>query len=353
MFTRLELENFGIFDRFEWNDHADINIIIGENDTGKTYILKTLYCIAKSVEDYDKLSAVNTWKQIIADKLFWVFQPSKTSLGSLVRRDGERLMAQASVWENDYFFEFGKDTKNTIVKATDSSHNPNNYNAIFIPPKEVLTAKGAIKLARDRFGFDQTYYDLIDAIEIPISLQTGLKAEELRDEWDDALDLISAFFGGDIALGEGGDFTLTRDRETYSMAEAAEGIKKLASIVTLIRNQRIRPGTVLFFDEPENNLHPRAILALCKAIFHLSQENTEKKKKGVQIYLATHSYFVIKQFEILARKYNKKIQICSLSKSQGSILSEFRDLQNGLPDNPIIDASIQLYEDDVRLELEA
>jgi len=38
MFTRLELENFGIFDRFEWNDHADINIIIGENDTGKTYI---------------------------------------------------------------------------------------------------------------------------------------------------------------------------------------------------------------------------------------------------------------------------------------------------------------------------
>lgn len=342
MFTRLELENFGIFNRFEWNDHANINILIGENDTGKTYILKTLYCIAKSVEDYDKLSAVNTWKQIIADKLFWVFQPSKASLGSLVRRDGDRLMAQASVWENNYFFEFGKDTKNTIVKATDSSHNPNNYNAIFIPPKEVLTVKGAIKLARGRFGFDETYYDLIDAIEIPISLQTGLKAEELRDEWDDALDLISALFDGDIALGEGGDYTLTRDRETYSMAETAEGIKKLAPIVTLIRNQRIRPGTILFFDEPENNLHPRAILALCKAIFQLSQEN-------VQVYIATHSYFVIKQFELLAREHKKTIQMCSLQKLEGIIKPEFRDLQEGLPDNPIIDVSIKLYEDDVRL----
>ncbi len=75
-------------------------------------------------------------------------------------------------------------------------------------------------------------------------------------------------------------------------------------------------------------------------------------KADIQIYLATHSYFVIKQFELLARKHQETIQICSLVKSEGSILTEFRDLQRGLPDNPIIDVSIKLYEDDVRLCLE-
>ncbi len=47
MFSKLVIENFGIFEHFEWQDHAKVNILIGENDTGKTYILKILYCIAK------------------------------------------------------------------------------------------------------------------------------------------------------------------------------------------------------------------------------------------------------------------------------------------------------------------
>jgi AAA15 family ATPase/GTPase len=43
MFEYLLLEDFGIFRRLEWSKHHKINIIIGENDTGKTYILKLLY----------------------------------------------------------------------------------------------------------------------------------------------------------------------------------------------------------------------------------------------------------------------------------------------------------------------
>lgn len=35
------------------------------------------------------------------------------------------------------------------------------------------------------------------------------------------------------------------------------------------------------------------------------------------------------------------------------IISQFGNLQEGMPDNPIIDASIDLYEEEVRLELES
>jgi predicted ATPase len=129
------------------------------------------------------------------------------------------------------------------------------------------------------------------------------------------------------------------------MSQIAEGIKKISILTTLIRNRTIRKGTILFIDEPETNLHPRAIIALCDMLFSLS-------RVGVQIYLATHSYFVLKQFEILARKHQESIQLCCLEKSE-NISIKFSDLKEGMPDNPIIDASIKLYEEDVRLDLQA
>jgi len=42
MFEYLLVKDLGLFSRLEWQNHKKINIIIGENDTGKTYILKVL-----------------------------------------------------------------------------------------------------------------------------------------------------------------------------------------------------------------------------------------------------------------------------------------------------------------------
>jgi len=47
-------------------------------------------------------------------------------------------------------------------------------------------------------------------------------------------------------------------------------------------------------------------------------------------------------------------QLRNLSIEELEALSEeFSDLKEGMPDNLIIDASIQLYEDNVRLDLQA
>ena len=108
---------------------------------------------------------------------------------------------------------------------------------------------------------------------------------------------------------------------------------------------RIKALSILFIDEPESNLHPQAINDLVKFLFALSQA-------GIQIYLSSHSYAVIKGFEILARKHQQTIQLCSLKKSDNVITAQFSDLSAGMPDNQIIDAAIKLYEEDVKLELE-
>lgn len=339
MFKSLTLKNFGTFSEFTWTDHAPVNIIIGENDTGKTYILKSLYCLAKSIQEYTNSAQQKTWKVILADKIYNVYQPTNDKLGSLVKKGSDRLSVEAKVWGNNYEFEFGKDTKNTITQGSEEIFKPLEPRSLYIPTKEVLTALNAIASTKNQIGgFDETYHDLIDAIRIPVT------KGKLNTDFQKALQAIEPLFDGEVVMRKD-EFILKRGRETYNMAQIAEGIKKLSILIILIRNQSIQKGTILILDEPETSLHPRAIVAFCEMLFYLSQA-------GVQVYLATHSYFVIKQFELLARKHDKEIQICSLSKSKNSILAEFRDLQRGLPDNPIIDTSIQLYENDVRLELE-
>jgi len=125
-----------------------------------------------------------------------------------------------------------------------------------------------------------------------------------------ALEGLEQVFEGEIAR-ENQQFILKRGREKFWMSQVAEGVKKIGILTTLIRNRSLQKGTILFIDEPENNLHPEAIVALVKMLFSLSKAN-------IQIYLATHSYFVIKQFELLARKHNENIQICSLVKEESA-----------------------------------
>jgi AAA15 family ATPase/GTPase len=339
MFESLTLKNFGTFSEFTWTNHAPVNIIIGENDTGKTYILKSLYCLAKSIQEYTISAQQKPWKNILADKIYNVYQPTNDKLGSLVKKGSDRLSVEAKVWGNNYEFEFGKDTKNTITQGSEEIFKPLEPRSLYIPTKEVLTALNAIASTKNQIGgFDETYHDLIDAIRIPVT------KSKLITGFQKALRAIKPLFDGEVVMRKD-EFILKRGRETYNMAQVAEGIKKLSILIILILNQSIQKGTILILDEPETSLHPRAIIAFCEMLFYLSQA-------GVQVYLATHSYFVIKQFELLARKYKQATQICSLVKSEDNIKIEIEDLQEGLPDNPIIDVSIQLYEDDVRLGLE-
>jgi hypothetical protein len=80
-------------------------------------------------------------------------------------------------------------------------------------------------------------------------------------------------------------------------------------------------------------------------LYHLS-------KAGIQVYLATHNYFVIKQLGILARKHQESVSFCSLAKSDEGVECSLSDLREGMPPNAIVDASVELFERDVRLDME-
>jgi hypothetical protein len=348
MLQRLSLEHFGRHKSFNWQQHGQINLLIGENDTGKTQLLKLAYSVVKSAELFHKRqqSTGEPWADLLAQKLLWTFQPDSFDLGKLVTRgDGNKTRIDCRLDNENIFFSFGQSTTKQIKECSPLEYCTEPASALYIPPKEVLSALDAIYASRKQLeipGFDDTYIDLIDAIRVPTT--QGNIAKKLLT----ALDHLKTATGGGELKQEKGEFIFTRGREKYGLRSVAEGIRKVSIISQLIRNRSIAKNTILFIDEPETNLHPKAIVLLVEMLYLIAES-------GVQIYIATHSEFLLKRFEQLARQRSEAhfMRLISLSRNEaGELGYQSCDLMDGLPENPIMQQSIALFEQDVRLDLE-
>ena len=72
----------------------------------------------------------------------------------------------------------------------------------------------------------------------------------------------------------------------------AEGFRKLAMIARLIATGSLVDKGFLFWDEPESNLNPKIIKLIARTILHLCQN-------GIQVFVASHSLFLIRELDIL------------------------------------------------------
>lgn len=344
-FDSIGFNDFGPFAHFEWNKMAKINVIVGENDTGKSHLIKLMYALARGVEDFTARlgSDKPTWAKAFAEKLVWTFEPEGGKLGQLVRRSGQQvtgLSALAFLCNEEYPFSLSPDAsaEPTDFGEVSSEIRPQpNLHALFLPPKEVLTSRNAITLVRERrmFGFDDTYVDLVRALSLePMQ-------GRLPDELQKILDDLDRLLQGRIVT-EQGRFFFVRDAEKFGMSQTAEGIKKVGIIARLIQSGELRRNTILFLDEPEVNLHPKAARALVRMLFSLS-------RVGVQIFAATHSYFILKELEILARAQKEPVMLCSLVRGPSEVEATFADLQDGLPETGIGTEALAQYDEDVEV----
>lgn len=332
-----------------------INVIIGKNDTGKTGLLKLLYSTAKSLEIYSlKAKQTDTvFKKELSDKLLDTFMPRKNGLSDLVQKGSkDKLEVNLKIignkgYNQDIYYSFGDRTEKVIPNCSEhiDALPPDTINALFIPAKEVLTAFNDIRNIRELqfgVGFDDTYLDLIKALNIPTS--KGRVASELSQVNKSLEDL---FEGKIEQTGQNEQpFIFKKGNQQFAMQQTAEGIKKIGILTTLITNRQLGKGTILFMDEPETALHPDAIRQMVEMLVAMS-------KAGVQIFLASHSYFVIKQLANCAKRDQLNISCWSLRRDLGSSVSNtFHDLIDGvLPTNSIIDEALKMYDEEIIIDL--
>jgi len=339
----------------EVEDIPAINLIIGKNDTGKTGLLKLLYSTVKSLEIYSK--KVKTTEAVfskeLADKMLNTFMPRNNGLGDLVQKGSrEKLSVDLSInadsgYSQDIHFSFGERTEK---KIPDCSGNikpmpEKTINALFIPAKEVLTAFSDIRIIREQeygVGFDDTYLDLIKSLDIPTkggNIGNGLKSVNKS---------LEELFDGKIEQTGKADqpFIFKKGNQKFAIQQTAEGIKKIGILTTLINNRQLGKGTILFMDEPETALHPDAVRQMIDMLVAMS-------KAGVQIFLASHNYFVIKQLANSSKRENIDTLYWSLERENGQpTTNHFKNTNDGvLPQNSIVDEALKMYEEEIQISL--
>jgi len=335
MIENFSVTNLANIKSLKVNNLSNINVFTGKNDTGKTMILNILYVLSKSLENFNRGDENKTFKEIISEKLYWVFQVNK--LGDLVSKDREdkskHFEIKATIDNQNLFITFGDSANKTVGNITEIVEN-RQKNSIFIPAKEVLSLFSVIKKSRfidKTFGFDDTYLDLVIALE-----------QEPKENFVNFIEtkkILNNLINGKF-LYENGAWFFRRDRMKISIFSTAEGIKKIGIIDRLLANGYIQPDSIMFIDEPESFLHPRAVVDFLDIIALLAQNK-------IQIFIATHSYFVINKLMLVAKKDNVDIPIISLAKDNYTI----DNLKDGLPQNSILDTLVTLYEDELDLAL--
>ena len=298
MLESLKLDQFTVFEDQTLEFTAGVNVLIGENGSGKSHLLKLAYSLARvSQEAGDKASLQNlsSLQKRLAEKLVAVFRPDQDAVGRLVRRIQGRNscrveLAFAKKPQAALRFSFSTQSKNDV---TLESLPPEwmGSSAIFLPTKEVLSMfPGFAGLYRNReIAIDETYYDLCVALDVPPL--RGARLEKIRKP----LELIETAMGGTVDRA-GDQFYLQQTRGgKVEMPLVAEGVRKLATVAQLIRTGSLSTHGAIFWDEPESNLNPRLLRAVAAVLAVLAQQ-------GIQVIVATHSFFLMKELELLRRQ---------------------------------------------------
>ncbi|AUX24064.1 ATP-binding protein [Sorangium cellulosum] len=302
MIRSLHVENFTVFGEAELDFGGHLNVFVGENGTGKTHALKLAYAIlATSWEEGRKPGAAPPTKAALqtrlADKLVSVFRPE--TLGRLARRrQGRercdvRMTCANEAW--DVSFSFSSQSKSDVTIDTLPTEWIDAAPA-YLPTRELLTIyPGFVSVYENHYlEFDETWRDTCLLLGAP--LKRGIKEKRIRE----LLGPLEEAMGGSIELDKNGRFYFRSGNGRMEMPLVAEGLRKLGMLARLIATGALLDKGCLFWDEPEANLNPRLIKKVASSIVELSLG-------GIQVFIATHSLFLLREIEMLLARREGEI----------------------------------------------
>lgn len=345
---KLRISNFGAFESATVPFSPGLNVIIGANSTGKTQLMKTLYTVVKTCEEYHRNKTqysdqYDSFQDRLYKKFMGVFKPD--TLGRLIRRGPGRNSSSLSLL-------FGDDELQDSaidIEITTQNHlsidgkPPTTTSSLYLPSREVLTiAEGFVAAYQQReTQYDETYLDLMVALSArPIR---GPKEQEIAA----LLRPLEKATGAKTVVENGRFYVkLNQEGKYANKLEShlvSEGYLKLAQIAHLIRNGALAQKGILFWDEPEANLNPQLITTVAQFLLRLVRSN-------IQIFLATHDYLLTQE---LAREaaISPELPVSFLSfyrpqKSTPVEIEVSNDL-DAIANNPILEEFAAYYDREV------
>jgi AAA15 family ATPase/GTPase len=297
MIERLELRNLTVFTDLTLELSPKINVIIGENGTGKTHLLKAAYglCACAPLFKNKPNTGDDELEAALTAKLLRLFMPLDDKLGKMHHQgatDQAYLSARFAGGQKLAATFFNNSKALTVLDRT----NYQQYQAetVFIPTKEIFSFMKGFNSLYVKYGlsFDQTYQDICLLLDLP-----EVRPETLHEKTKWAMAEIEDICGGRFVFYGGGKVTFKTETAEYSANSMAEGFRKAGILSRLLETGALQPGVSgpLFWDEPESNLNPKLMKLLVQILLELS-------RNGQQIILATHDYVLLKWFDLLMDK---------------------------------------------------
>jgi ABC-type ATPase involved in cell division len=287
MIEQIKLERFTAFESLSLPFSSGINILIGENGTGKTHLLKAVYAACD----------VSKSQKSLADKVNRVFLPSGEQIGRLVKRKSVSTTGSFEVTRKVQALDksitlrlsLSNHTKEPAKATISGAHKlwqEHPVESVYIPVKDMMAnAPGFRSLYSLRhIHFEEVYADIIDRVFLgSLKGPTDQARQKLLGILQQSMD------GKVIAKNE--EFFLKSQQGELEFTLLAEGIRKLGLLWVLIQNGTLLNGSVLFWDEPETNLNPKLMRTVVEILVEL-------QRMGVQLFISTHNYSLLKEFDL-------------------------------------------------------
>ena len=186
--------------------------------------------------------------------------------------------------------------------------------------------------------FEEVYSDILDRAFLPPLLGAPDRTRKLL------LDELRKVLKGTIR-NEGEEFFLTGRQGKLEFTLLAEGLRKLGLLWLLIQNGTLTEGSILFWEEPETNLNPKLFPAVVKILIELQRE-------GVQIFVTTHDYLILKQFDLQTRN-DDRIQYHALymDSESGNLTCSSTNSYRDIAPNAIAEAFASVYDLEIKRSL--
>jgi AAA ATPase domain len=337
----LELQRFTAFETARFEFTPGVNVLIGENGTGKSHVLKLIYVLSESVRRFTSGEGLDggrrklTLDELLTEMFQAVFQPDE--LHRLVRRGvGRRKALIMATWVEK------KKTRRLEIALTSLGRLTVTYGdlpdlepSIFIPPREVLSIyPGFISsYLKQESAFDRTFYDLCVALDAkPLRGPRDAKRSALLAPLEEAL--------GSRIVNENGRFYLRRSDGDMEAPLVAEGIRKLGMLAYLIINGSLSENGFLLWGKPEASMNPR--------LTHLAgQVALGLARSGIQTWIATHDYLLTSELALTSETSKSSdtsfFALVRNPKSKGTLVEAGRQL-GALKHNSILLAMAELHQ---------
>lgn len=347
---QLSLNNFMAFEHAEINWSDNINIICGENSTGKTTVLKAMYSLIKPFSNGGMKENITreVEEQLIVKKIQGVFRPDEMKIGRLVsRRQGSNRTEFAVKLENNHNISvgFGNRQENHADITIEKGSNVKKYDVIYIPTKEMISTVEHFVALYDEYhiDFEEMYYDLAKLLDRPLSKGPN------TTEQNQVLSSLEDIMKGQIIQKNKKFYLKIKGEGEFEMGLLSDGYRKLSMIIYMILSGSLNKNTILFWDEPETNMNPKMIRPIVQVMIALAQ-------MGVQIFVSTHDYFILQEFNMVTNypELNpKKLDIRFVSlykdKKKYDVNYEMKKSASDLEHNSIMQEFDAMYDREQRI----